>query len=400
MRVEGSDGPQSTRLKLVFLIGALDVGGTERQLIDLAARVDRQQFHPIIYCFAARGPLADDAKRAGVEVRSADLRGLRPWKHPVQLLWRTLKMVRELRSLRPDILHALLFHAYTIGAFLSPLIGARVFVSSRRSLGHFKARRRAALLIERAANRFATVIVANSEAVRRDVLIQEGLAAERVIVIHNGIDVAPFAGCQGELVRREIGISSDAQVVGVLANFISYKGHEYFLAAWRKIRTAYPHAVAIFVGDGRTRHRVERLAAELRLASGVRFLGNRLDVPMVLASIDILVHPSEQEGFSNAILEGMAAGRPVIATDVGGNAEAVVQEETGLLVPSGDPAALAAAIERLLASPETGRAFGKAGQRRVEREFGMDRMTRAYERLYIDVLRTKAPPATASQVPA
>jgi glycosyltransferase involved in cell wall biosynthesis len=158
--------------------------------------------------------------------------------------------------------------------------------------------------------------------------------------------------------------------------------------------------VAIFVGDGRTRQRVEDLADALRLTSSVRFLGNRLDVPMVLASIDVLVHPSEQEGFSNAILEGMAAGRPVIATDVGGNAEAVVQEETGLLVPSGDPVALAAAIERLFASPETGRAFGKAGRRRVEREFGMDRMTRAYERLYLGVLRTKAPPAAASQVPA
>jgi glycosyltransferase involved in cell wall biosynthesis len=309
-------------------------------------------------------------------------------------------MVRELRRLEPDILHAFLFHAYTIGAFLSPLLRVRAFVSSRRSLGHFKANRPAALLIERAANHFASVVVANSEAVKRDVMIREGLAGEQVIVIHNGIDMTRFAGCRGALMRQQVDIAESAQVVGVVANFISYKGHECFLAAWQRVSTAYPHAVAILIGDGRTRERVERLAEELQLTGSVRFLGNRPDVPMLLAAIDILVHPSEQEGFSNAILEGMAAGRPVIATDVGGNAEAVVHEETGLLVPSGDPAALAAAIERLFAHPEMAREFGAAGRRRVEREFGMDRMTSAYERLYVDVLRKKAPPATASQMPA
>jgi len=309
-------------------------------------------------------------------------------------------MVRELRRLEPDILHAFLFHAYTIGAFLSPLLRVRAFVSSRRSLGHFKAGRPAALLIERAANHFAAVVVANSEAVKRDVMIQEGLEAGRVIVIHNGIDLTRFTVHPGANMRRQVDIAPDARVVAVLANFISYKGHACFLAAWHRVLTAYPHAVALLIGDGRTRERVEHLARDLHLTSSVRFLGNRPDVPTVLAAIDILVHPSEQEGFSNAILEGMAAGRPVIATDVGGNAEAVVHEETGLLVPSGDPAALAAAIERLFAHPELARAFGAAGRERVEREFGMDRMTSAYERLYVDVLRKNAPPATASQMPA
>jgi glycosyltransferase involved in cell wall biosynthesis len=309
-------------------------------------------------------------------------------------------MARELRGLEPDILHAFLFHSYTIGALLSPLLRVRAFVSSRRSLGHFKANRPAALLLEKAANHFASVVVANSEAVKRDVMIGEGLESGRVIVIHNGIDVTRFAGCGGALMRHQIDIAADARVVGVVANFISYKGHECFLAAWRKVLTAYPQAVAILIGDGRTRERVERLADDLRLTGSVRFLGNRLDVPMVLQAIDILVHPSEQEGFSNAILEGMAAGRPVIATDVGGNAEAVVHEGTGLLVPSGDPAALAAAIERLLARPDVAQLFGAAGRQRVEREFGMDRMTSAYERLYVDLLHKKAPAANASRMPA
>jgi glycosyltransferase involved in cell wall biosynthesis len=388
-------------LSVVFLIGALDVGGTERQLVELASRLDKRRFSVVIYCLTSFGPLADEARKRGVDVRSAGLGGLRPWTQPLRLTRRIVRMVRELRRLEPDILHAFLFHAYTIGAFLSPLLRVRAFVSSRRSLGHFKASRPAALLIERAANHFATVVVANSEAVKRDVMIREGLEGEQVIVIHNGIDVTRFAGCRGVLVRQEqFDVALSAPVVGVLANFISYKGHECFLAAWHRVLAAYPDAVAMLIGDGRTRERVERLTDEMQLTGSVRFLGNRLDVPMVLAAIDILVHPSEQEGFSNAILEGMAAGRPVIATDVGGNAEAVVHEETGLLVPSGDPAALATAIERLFARPELAELFGIAGRQRVEREFGMDRMTSAYERLYMDLLRMKAPSANDSQMPA
>jgi glycosyltransferase involved in cell wall biosynthesis len=397
-----TDGPNAScekAVRVVFLIGALDVGGTERQLVELASSLDKRRFSVVIYCLTSFGPLADEARKRGVTVHSADLGGLRAWTQPLRLTLQIVRMVRELRRLEPNILHAFLFHAYTIGAFLSPLLRVRAFVSSRRSLGHFKANRPAALLIERAANRFATVVVANSEAVKRDVIIQERLKAERVMVIHNGIDVTRFGRCGANL-RQQVDIAADAHVVGVVANFISYKGHECFLAAWRRVHTAYPQAVAILVGDGRTRERIERLADEMQLTGSVRFLGNRLDMPMVLAAIDILVHPSEQEGFSNAILEGMAAGRPVIATDVGGNAEAVVHEGTGLLVPSGDPAALAAAIERLFAHPEVARAFGAAGRERVEREFGMDRMTSAYERLYEDVLRKKAPPATTSHMPA
>jgi glycosyltransferase involved in cell wall biosynthesis len=398
--MESSNATRDEPLRIVFLIGALDVGGTERQLVELASRLDKRRFSVVIYCLTSFGPLADEARERGVNVRSAELRGLRPWTHPLRLTRRIVRMARELRGLEPDILHAFLFHSYTIGALLSPLLRVRAFVSSRRSLGHFKANRPAALLLEKAANHFASVIVANSEAVKRDVMIGEGLESARVMVIHNGIDVTRFAGGGGAIMRRQIDIAADARVVGVVANFISYKGHGCFLAAWRKVLAAYPQAVAILIGDGPTRERVERLADDLRLTGSVRFLGNRLDVPMVLQAIDILVHPSEQEGFSNAILEGMAAGRPVITTDVGGNAEAVVHERTGLLVPSGDPAELAAAIERLLARPDVAQLFGAAGRQRVEREFGMDRMTSAYERLYVDLLHKKAPAANASRMPA
>ncbi len=137
------------------------------------------------------------------------------------------------------------------------------------------------------------------------------------------------------------------------------------------------------------------------LTSTLRFLGSRTDVGVLLPAVDLVVHPSQQEGFSNAILEAMAAGCPVVATAVGGNVEAVIEGTTGLLVPPSDPVALAVAIERLLRRPDERRRFGLAGRQRAERSFGMDRMTLAYEQVYSAVVdRNTRGIRLSSRVPA
>jgi glycosyltransferase involved in cell wall biosynthesis len=391
--------PDGAPMRIVFLIGALDVGGTERQLLELASRLDRKRFEPVIYCLTAPGALAEEACRRGIEVRSSGLRGLRPWRNPFRLTRRTLKMYADLKSLNADVLHAFLFHAYTVGALLSPLLRPKAFVSSRRSLGHFKANHRGALMLERVGNRFTDIFIANSEAVRQDAIAQEGLEPARVIVIHNGVEVAT-AATDAAAVKRELNVPPGCTLVAVVANFIAYKGHECFLNAWRRIQDTAPGAVALLIGEGPTRPRMERLAAELRLTSTLRFLGNRSDVGAILSAVDVVVHPSEQEGFSNAILEAMAAGRPVIATAVGGNVEALADGETGLLVRPNDPHMLAEAIERLLGSPTERRRLGLAGRQRAERSFGIDRMTHAYENVYSALINTNVPRVTVSQVSA
>jgi glycosyltransferase involved in cell wall biosynthesis len=398
MTADARAGSDSRPLRVVFLIGTLEVGGTERQLVELASRLDRQRFEPVIYCLAAPGPLAEEARRRGVEVQSAHLKGLRPWTHPFRFARQVLRIYPDLRAMAPDILHAFLFHAYTIGALLSRLLHPKVFVSSRRSLGHFKANRRAALMLERMTNQVADIVVANAEAVRRDAIAQEGLAPGRVIVIHNGVEIP--AAADAPVVRRHLNLAADRVVVAVVANFIAYKGHDCFLTAWRQVVDAVPDAVALLIGEGPTRAKIEARGAELRLAGTLRFLGSRTDVGVLLCAVDLVVHPSQQEGFSNAILEAMAAGCPVVATDVGGNAEAVIEGTTGLLVPPNDPLALAAAMERLLRRPDERRRFGDAGRRRVEQCFGMDRMTIAYEQVYSAVVERKARGVrVSSQVP-
>jgi glycosyltransferase involved in cell wall biosynthesis len=286
--------------------------------------------------------------------------------------------------------HGFLFHGYVLGALAGRLARAPVVVASRRSLGNFKRGKPHYRLAEHLVNRLTDLVIANSEAVRADTLRREGLPAERVIVIHNGLEPGRFARPPDADLRRRLGVDKAPVVVGVVANFIPYKGHRFFLDAWARVVARHPDAVALLVGDGSGRRELEARAGAMGLDGSLRFLGSRLDVPEILGVVDILVHPSLEEGFCNAILEAMAAGKPVAATAVGGNPEAVVEGETGLLVPPGDGRALAEAIGWLLDRPEQAAAFGHAARRRVAERFELSRMVTQYEAVYDRLLAAKA----------
>jgi glycosyltransferase involved in cell wall biosynthesis len=391
------------RIKILFVIGTLDIGGTERQLVALVTRLDRRRFQPTVCCLAAGGPLEASLREAGIPVTVVGFRGFRPSMGP-NLILRLPAMLVELtrfwrliRSERPDIVHGLLFWAYVLAAPAAQLAGVPTVLASRRSLGLFKADKWHYLRLERFTNRLTDLIVANSEAVKADTVRQERLDPDKVLVIHNGVDLGQFpARAASPHVRQELRIPDAAKVVTVVANFIHYKGHEAFLSAWQVVVRRLPGSVALLVGDGPLRLALEARAAQLGLAESVCFLGTRDDVAAVLSAADVVVHPSQQEGFSNAILEAMAAGRPVVATAVGGNNEAVVHEETGLLVPVDDSDTMAAAMLRLLEHPAEATAFGAAGRRRIEAHFDLRKTVREYERLY-ERLASTWPPSGAER---
>ena len=332
-------------------------------------------------CLSTAGPYRESLESAGIAVHVAGFRGFRVFRKTWLVARDFLKLYRLVRDARPTIVHGFLFWAYILGAYVAWLARVPVFVSSRRSLGYHKARLdyRA---IEWLANRCTRLVIANSEAVRQDTLRQEGLSPDMVRVIHNGLDLARFNGPRPEPLRIGLGLASGTPLVAVVSNFIHYKGHATFLDAWPRVVERHSDTVALLVGDGPTRGEYAARVDTMGLSESIRFLGTRTDIPSVLASIDALVHPSDEEGFSNAIIEAMAAGRPVVACEVGGNAEAIVENETGYLVPPRDPSALAAALIRLLDDAQRARALGTAGRARVEERFTEDRMIARYVAVY------------------
>jgi L-malate glycosyltransferase len=376
------------RVKILFAIVGLDVGGAEQQLTELLLRMDRQVFDPVVCCLGCRGPLADVIEAAGIRVEVIGLRRVREsgWRDGVAIVGRLWHFARLLWSERPHIVQGMLYWAYVPAAFLARATGIPIVIATRLSLGRYKDGRPILLWLERLGNRWTDVVVANAEAVRADAIRQEALPPEKVVVIHNGVDLGRFAGGDASL-RRELGLPEDAVVVGVIANLLQYKGHDVFLDAWKSVLRRHPRAVALLVGDGPLRGRLEDRLRSEGLAGSVRLAGVRRDIPRVLAAVDVVAHPSYEEGSANAILEALAAAKPVVATAVGGTVEAVVHERTGLLVPPGDAAALAEGICRLIEDRHAADAFGGAGRELVRDRYDMALMVAGYERLFLDLWR-------------
>lgn len=384
----------SDRIRILYVIGTLDIGGAETQLVEMTRSLDAR-FAPSVCCLAAAGPLIDRLHDAGIPVTTIGLRSPRAgrgWMRFLPAIGRLpidiFRFVLYVRKERPEIIHGFLMHAYVLSAFAGHLTGVPVIVASRRSLSHFKKDRPFMRFFERVTNRWTDRVIANSDAVKRDAVETENLPAEKIDVIYNGLELDAYdrvTASQVQALRKDLGLGAGPVVI-VVANLIAYKGHEHFLRAWATVCRQFPDAVALLVGDGVVRVEREADARALGLEKNVRFLGFRRDVPALLAASGLLVHPSLQEGFCNALLEAMAASRPVVATDVGGNAEAVVEGQTGLLVPAGDADRLAAAILNVLGRPDRGEAMGRAGRRRVEERFQRSKMLPQYEALYDELL--------------
>ena len=361
----------SDKIKIFFIIGTLDIGGTEKQLAELVMSLDKSRFDIVVCCLSHGGPLISKLLDAGIRVEVIGFRGFRHNNRGyIRDLPLILSLLSQLVSLikkeQPHILHGFLFWAYILGAYTAKIAGIPIIIASRRSLSNFKGDKWHYKLMERLANRFTELIIANSDAVKQDTLCQEKLDPSKVMTIYNGIDPTLYDDQPAPGFRASLNIPEKTKVIGMVANLIHYKGHKFFIRACARIKSMYADVIFLLIGEGPMRIELEKLTRELGLEDDVVFLGRRSDVPLLLSIMDIFVLTSLEEGFSNAILEAMAAGKPVIATDVGGNSEAVIHGETGLLVPSMDSNSLADAINNMLCEPEMAEKMGRLAEKELQ----------------------------------
>lgn len=363
-------------------------GGAEAVMASIAAGLDPAR-HRSVVCLFRDGWLRERCERLGLETHILRMRGA------LDLGW-LRRFTGLLRARRVALVHAHEFGANTWGTMAARLAGRPVVATVHgRSYYADSARRR---LAYRVVSRAATM-VAVSEDVRRFVVETTGVSGRRVRVVHNGISLPPPVP-EDVLarVRAELGIADGEQVVTVVGSLYPVKGHRHLLEAAPQILALCPATVFLLAGRGDCEAELRAQAARLGLETRVRFLGLRGDVPALLALGDVFVQPSLSEGLSIAILEAMAAGRPVVTTRVGGNPELVLDGETGLLVEPADPPALAAAVTRLLTDTREARRLGASGLERARRCFSTAAMVRDYEAIYDEALG--GPAATAGSLAA
>ncbi len=373
-------------VRVMYVVDHLKIGGAQTHLVQLLSRLDRRRFHPMVCALKAQGDLCRTVEAMGVPIFDGGLgRSLMGWGGARVLA----RLTRLLRRERIDIAHAYLFHPNVLTPIAGRLARVPVVVASKRSLDRYPARlpRWACQL----GNKLADRIMVNAEAIGRFVAAEERCPRAKMVLIPNGVReeaLAPRA--DGRAKRREIGVPAEVPVVGAVSRLAWKKAIRHLVQAVPRLLEAAPEARVVIAGDGPLQAELEAEAGALGVRDRVLFLGSRDDTIELMATFDVFVLPSVVEGMSNALLEAMAVGRPVVATDVGGNAEVVVDGETGFLVPAAAPDQLAGAILKLIEAPEMAAEMGAAGRRRVIERYRVDVMTQRIEAMYDALLREKA----------
>ncbi len=356
-------------MRIAFVIDNLSRAGTETQLLALIRSLDRARFEPSLVLLDGSPansrelePIDCDVMRLGV----TKLLGFRAW--------RAAKRLRTLwRERRPDIVQAYFLDSSYFSIPLARRAGVPAIVRVRNNLGYWLTPKHR--LLNRVLRPMVDVTLTNSDAGRASLIEKDGLPPERVAAIENGVDIERFAGFAPPRFAGAIRI-------GCVANLRPVKNVDGLMRAARMVLERFPNIVFEVAGEGEQRLTLERLHRELSLGDRFILKGSVADVPAFLGACDAAVLPSHSEGMSNALLECMAAGRAIVATDTGANATLVRHSVDGLIANDAQPETIAKAIVELLGDPDRARRMAAAARERAANEYSRGAMVRRFEAFY------------------
>jgi glycosyltransferase involved in cell wall biosynthesis len=369
---------------VLFVIGSLAIGGTEKQLGMLAKGLKARGWPVTVFAFDGSGIVADELAQEGIRLIDCGYRSsFSRFRKIVKLLSCQAELTMLLWRERPRIIHGFLPAVTFVSALAGRMALTPVNIISKRAVGTHQDRIPFLKWLDLAANRMADIVTTNSAAVAEDTARRDGYPLAHIVVIPNGLDFAAIdaAAAQRIEMRSRFGITKDEIAIVMVANLIPYKGHADLIRAFAEL-AADPRLKLFLVGrDDGIGSSLTELAAGLGLSNRVVALGQRDDVPSILSAMDIGVMTSDQEGLSNAVLEKLASGLPVVATRAGGNSEALVDMPGCVLVRPHDPVDLARGISLLVLGT---RAEDDLLERRrlVRSRYSVDEMIAAHERLY------------------
>ncbi len=372
-----SDGSYKSPLDIVHVVENLERGGLERMVIDLAGVQRAAEHRCRVICLFQPGALAGELEAQGIEVQACRKRG--------GFDLAALRRLRGgLRATPGAVVHThnANAHYHTVAAALGLPI-ARL-INTRHGMGAAQPRSRGEWLYRRTMRRTDTVAAVCGAARAR--FAQQGVSPRgRLLSVPNGIRIDRFSSASEEhraALRSDLGLAPDTRIIGSVGRLNPVKDQSTLLRAFARLRVEFVDTALVLVGDGALRGSLESQAAALGIADTVRFLGDRSDVRELLQGFDIFALSSLSEGYSMALLEACASGLPIVATDVGGNREIVVDGRNGRLVPPARDDALADAFATLLRDPAGAAAMGSAGREWALREASVETMARRYDALY------------------
>jgi glycosyltransferase involved in cell wall biosynthesis len=363
-------------IPILIFVNSFRLGGSERQAVELIKRLDRSRFSVVVACFQREGPLVDELPRDIIALEEFRLSSFANWatcRHAG-------RFVALLRRTGIKIVQCFDFYSNVFAIPFARLAGVPIILGSRRDQKVMRTWKQQK--VDQWCLSLATGVVANSAAAKNQLVKDEGIRPERTWVIHNGLDLDCFDA-------PERSSRNDEEIrIGIVANLRPEKGHLVFLDAVYIFSQSYSKVRFVIAGDGSMRGKIEARIRELGIKDQVELTGVVKNVSAFLRSgnLDILVNSSDSESLPNAVMEAMAASLPVVATDVGGTNELVVDGQTGYLIKAGDSRGLADRLALLCNDPERSRKMGRAGRNRVSQQFTVFKMARNFENLYMDLV--------------
>lgn len=360
--------------KILYMVDNLNIGGAQTQLARLVNGLGDAEFDLRVLCL---GDFHDSLIQLIGRERVAVF--------PMRCIWKPAfwisygKVKQSIRANKPDIVHTYLNTSNVFGAYAARQARVPVIVTSRRDMGHFRSNRIAAM--ERWSNKFCQKVVCVSEAVRQQTMSNERLDAGKAVVLYGGVNTEVFRRTPGPCAS-----GTKLKVGMVAAMDRPMKGHADFLKAAREVHQQNPTVEFILVGDGSLRAELERYVQQQDLGDVVIFKGQSADVQREMQDFDIFVMPSHSEGFSNAVLEAMAMGIPVLANALEGNLEILEDRETGLLVEPRNASQMAGLILHYADRPAELRAMGEKARAKIEGHFTLKHMVERYKTFYNGLL--------------
>jgi L-malate glycosyltransferase len=371
-------------VKIAYIIDTIDspTGGTEKQLLLLLEKLDRTRFSPVLCVLYTSDWLENHFNLCPLHVLNITSN-----RHPVTL-YRFLLFVRYLKTENICIVHSFFKDGMRVGITAAKLARVPHIIAVRRNQGYWMTP--LDLRITKVLNRWVDLLIANAHNTKAWAAEVEGFPVDRIKVVHNGIDLEPFRRNYEntrKAYREKLAIPEGAVVIGIVANLRPVKALDGFIRAAKLVCTALPQTHFIIVGEGPLEGTLKLQAQCLDMGSSIHFLGRRLDIPQILSTFDIGVLSSSSESFSNTIVEYLAAGLPVVCTEVGGAREAVEDYVNGFVVPPSAHEILARRLLDVLASDNV--AMGQAGRLKAEKEFSLVSMVQAHEQIYKELALKK-----------
>lgn len=364
------------KLRLMQITHDLAIGGLQQVVVNICRTIDREKFDISVLCLRNLGEFVPEIEKLGIKVLFL------PQKETGTDYLSFLKVAKILREEKIDIIHTHNTQPFidgTIGAIMS---GVKTIVHTDHARA-FPDKRRY-MIAERFLSRFAYRVVGVSEKTSDDLMKYEKISPRKIMTIPNGIDGNRFKiKVDREKKKKELGLTTEGPVIGLASRLTSQKGIPFLLRAMSEILAAIPDAVLIIAGEGRIEDELKKEALDLQIADHVRFIGPRMDMPELLKLFDLYVMPSLWEGLPMVLLEAMAAGCPIVSTNVGGIGTAIQHGINGSLVNSQDSDALAKEIVRVLKDKELRSKYVANGLDIFEKQFSASKMTRQYEKLYL-----------------